>query len=163
MDQASVLLAFQNAGLELKHKVMSNGEHRYSVNLPDGSSFILTVAGDEGAWQDAHRHRGKGFLEVYTVIKGWIAGAFVPGASESSQPQLRRWVKGESFSFCNEPHNIYLPAGAIIHTTKVAGRPVGNPERKNTDWWPDYVLDKWSKAFSEEKLLLAADDYIQLN
>jgi len=98
------------------HREMQpNGELRFALSHSDGTRYIRTErplnAG--GEWQNAHYHRS--VYETYIVQCGWIAfaedidGVFSlrilkEGAITTIQP-LRR-------------HNVYMSAGAIVHTVK---------------------------------------------
>jgi hypothetical protein len=48
-------------------------------------------------------------------------------------------------------HNVYLPAGAVIHTVK-------HGEASETDWHEDLELDRTTKPITEDEILAAACD-----
>lgn len=159
-EEFQVLL--QN-GAAAMYKEMPNGEKRYSLKLPGGTEWILTVAGREGGWQNAHYHGGPdalagvskaGIHEHYVVVTGWMAIArFCDDAEDGYHLEVFVLQPNQSVTFePGETHNIYLPAGAVIHTIKT-GNPVGNPDRKMNDWWPHDLLDADSKELSEEDIM----------
>jgi len=135
------------AGCTVDGKIMGTGERRYRFRAPDKTAYTRTEAGKDGAWQNAHHH--KGLLETYVVQTGWIAfaescdgmrvvGIFGKGAVVTSRPLI--------------DHNVYLPAGSVIHTVQ-HGKAVGNPENKNNDWYAaDTAFDEWSKGLTLENI-----------
>lgn len=152
----------RNLGMSHKSKTMPNGEKRFAVALSSGEELmiVITVAGPEGAWQQAHYHGGQaalagrsraGITEHYKVWSGWMAAA-VPGKGGDLSPEVTLLSEGDQVSFSpGECHNIYLPAGAVIVTLKV-GTPVGNPHRKEADWWPAPQLDQATQLITEADL-----------
>ena len=97
------------------HEMTPGGELRFRLSSADGTRYIRTVLpiGSEGEWQDAHYHRS--VLETYIVQSGWIA--FVEEVN--GHPLARRLGPGDIVT--TQPgvhHNIYMPAGAAIHTVK---------------------------------------------
>lgn len=167
----SWLSSFVSAGLIPAFKEMPNGERRYSLKSEDGSDYIRTVAGDAGGWQNAHYHGGPealarvheesgvpGIQELYFVESGWMAYAYnaTPGDYLVEIEILRPGMTLTSTS--GEEHNVYLPAGAVIHTIKF-GEKVANQNRGNNDWWPaSQEFDEASKALGENDLLPAEDE-----
>lgn len=151
-DQIAALIAeAANPNGVMKYKEMPNGEQRFSVPFPNGE-WILTVAGREGGWQNAHYH--KGIHEHYVVHRGWIGLAFENG-SEDGFGLCKFEVSDHTTFIPDEVHNFYLPPGAVISTVK-SGKPVGNPDKNDNDWWPHHDLDAWSKRFDTEAKVLAA-------
>lgn len=144
MDQ-STLDALTKAGVNVASQVMDNGESRHRMMSDNGKQgYILTVAGPNGAWQNAHYHAGN--REFYAVVQGWMAFAYI------HEGEYRIRIVGpnddEICSKPNVPHNVYLPAGAAIHTVKW-GTSVNNLE-KNADWYPaPNEFDAWTKSLSE--------------
>jgi hypothetical protein len=130
-------------------RLMENGEKRFRFKMPDGTAYIRTEAGEVGAWQNAHHH--KGVRETYIVQDGWMAYA------ECRNDAFYFEVCGEGRVFTSEPgidHNVFLPAGAVIHTVQ-HGHAVGNPEKKNNDWFPSSAeFDEWSKSIGIDALIL---------
>lgn len=97
------------------HEMQKGGELRFRMSSADGTRSIRTVrtmsAG--GEWQDAHYHCS--VRETYIVQSGWIAfvelredvidlQVLIAGAIVTTEPLVH--------------HNVYMPAGAIIHTVK---------------------------------------------
>lgn len=127
---------------------MDNGEQRYSVRMPDGSAWILTIAGETGGWQNAHYH--KGVRETYVVQSGWMAFASI---TDEGKYLIDIYQSGDVVS--SQPlqnHNVYLPAGAVIHTVK-HGQAIGNPDKKGNDWFPaNSTFDEWTKGLGEDDL-----------
>ncbi len=161
--QPSWLSAFAEVGLQPSFKQMENGERRYFIKSEDGADYVVTVAGESGGWQNAHYHGGpealagrskEGVHEHYVVEQGWMAVArFFFGLEEGPHLEVFVLQPNQSVSFApGEHHNVYLPAGAVIHTIKT-GHPVGNPNRKMNDWWPDEGLDEASKKLTEEDIM----------
>ncbi len=135
------------SGFVAEVRIMPNGERRYTLKASDGSGYICTVAGATGAWQNAHFH--KGVVETYIVQQGWM------GFVEITSPKTARIrVLQVGQSICSQTekgHNVYLPAGAVVHTVKF-GQEVKNPE-KDADWYaaPE-AFDVWSKMLDEDVL-----------
>jgi hypothetical protein len=129
------------------------------LKTEDMGDFVWTVAGDNGGWQNAHYHGGpqaldgRGFHEHYVVHEGWMAVAMLD--PRDSRPFIMIIEVNGQISFRpGEAHNIYLPPHAVISTVK-SGEPVGNPEKKGNDWWPQDRLDGWSKRFTTVETILA--------
>jgi hypothetical protein len=164
------IMALLQIGAKFKYKEMPNGEKRYSIALSSGVEWILTIAGPAGGWQNAHYHGGPdalvrvneesgvpGVQEHSFVASGWMAYAYnaTPGECLVEVDILRPGMSVTSIP--GEEHNIYLLAGAVIHTIKF-GEPVGNPNRGNNDWWPaSQAFDEATKALSEDDLLPTED------
>lgn len=148
MDQ-KIIDTLAAANVTVASQVMDNGESRHRMMTDGGNQgYILTVAGKDGAWQNAHSHGGA--REFYAVVQGWMAFAdLVDGV------RRMRVVTPDDGPVCSEPgeaHNVYLPAGAAIHTVKW-GTAVGNPEKNGADWYPaPEDFDAWTKAQSEEDI-----------
>jgi mannose-6-phosphate isomerase-like protein (cupin superfamily) len=100
-------------GIYANHEIMSNGELRFRLTGSDGSSYIRTHASDIGAWQRSHVHHST--REVYIVQSGWMClASIVKGVLN-----LRICQSGELVEINPMiPHNVYLPAKAMIHTVK---------------------------------------------
>ena len=127
---------------------MPNGEIRHRLMHEDGSGYIRTEAGPDGAWQNAHYHRG--VRETYIVQKEWMAFATL---MEDGSFEVHIYFPGEVISSeLDQHHNVYLPAYAVIHTVK-HGEAVGNPDKNGADWYEARVdFDKWTKDLSEADL-----------
>jgi hypothetical protein len=94
-------------------ETMPNGELRVRLTSPDGNNYIRTEAGRTGAWQKAHHHRT--LRETYVVEVGWM------GYVTEREGKLRvsiHWPHDVVTTNPLEPHNVYLPANAVIHTVK---------------------------------------------
>jgi len=134
---------------------MENGEQRVRVTASDGSAYIRTEAAAEGAWQNAHHH--KGVLETYIIQKGWIAVADAP----NHRWRIRLFRAGQVFtSEQGVDHNVYMPADAVIHTVQ-HGEVVANPQKGNgKDWYAAAsAFDRWSKALSLEDIAEETGDF----
>ena len=57
----------------------NNGEKRFRLLHSEGSSYCLTIASKDGAWQNSHYH--KNALEVYVVDQGWVVYASLQGGN----------------------------------------------------------------------------------
>ena len=140
----------------LSGAVMDNGEGRLRLS---GVDYILTRAGEVGAWQNAHLHggdtpaNGDGVRELYMVQTKWMA--FV--TQTELGPKVEKLGAGSVvMSEPGQAHNVYLPTGAVIHTFKF-GKPVGNPAKNGVDWWPaSEPFDTWTKSLSEEDIAFLA-------
>jgi oxalate decarboxylase/phosphoglucose isomerase-like protein (cupin superfamily) len=132
-------------------KLMTNGEYRHKLtHRYDESAYIRTESGEQGAWQNSHYH--KGVRETYIVQSGWMAFAVV-GISGKYHVDIYRPSELITSSLLQH-HNVYLPAGAVIHTVK-HGSPVGNPDKKWNDWYPAHSdFDTWTKGLDEQDILL---------
>ncbi len=128
-------------GVTCHHEVMGNGELRFRLKSEDGSAYVRTESGIDGAWQNSHFH--KSVKETYIVQKGWMAFAtYVNGELSLVIAQPGDELTTEPFVI----HNTYLPAGAVIHTVK------HGPTQEN-DWFGDTNFDKATKHLSEEEIM----------
>jgi hypothetical protein len=124
-------------GISTKHEKMNNGELRFRLLCEDGSAYIRTVAGDQGAWQNSHHH--KSVKETYIVQEGWMAYA------EMREGVFIGTVYGKDASVTTQPgivHNVYLPQGAVIHTVK-------HGIALDRDWHVSEEFDEMTKSLSE--------------
>jgi hypothetical protein len=122
------------------HEMAPAGELRFRLSSADGTRYIRTVRplGSSGDWQDAHYHMN--VLETYIVQTGWIA--FVEAIDGKNS--ARRL--GPADIVTTRPgvhHNVYMSAGAVIHTVKHG---VAEGEDKE----PAPALTAWCKEFSTE-------------
>ncbi len=143
---------FAGAGLTLSANQMENGELRFRMIAPDGSGYIRTVAGQHGGWQNAHYHEG--VMETYVVQSGWMGFVQVVSLDEVSMlAEILVLKVGQAITTKPQvAHNIYLPAGAVIHTVKY-GTEVPNP-LKGADGYPAHQsFHLWSKSLTEEYVL----------
>ncbi|MBR0830649.1 hypothetical protein JQ596_34600 [Bradyrhizobium manausense] len=138
-------------GVHTRHEQMDNGEYRFRLTATDGSAYSRTVGGDRGAWQNSHFHEQ--VRETYIVQSGWMAFAqrieqgvtlqvYRPGQLLTTEPRVS--------------HNVYLPAGAVIHTVKYG-------EATGSDWHADAELDRATKAVTEDQMVRAAGGTIHLS
>jgi len=98
----------------LHHEMEPNGERRFRLYKDDGTGYIRTESGDDvGKWQEGHSH--KKIIETYIVQHGWI------GFAELIDGSLKVQVLREGAIVTTKPgikHNVYMSAGATIHTVK---------------------------------------------
>ena len=128
-------------GIKTKHEIMDNGEIRFRLMGKDGSGYIRTEAGKNGAWQNSHYH--KYIKEMYIIQKGWLAYAILADGI------LKQKIYYPEEFFVVESgmiHNIYLPAGAITHTIKYGNTSI-------FDWYASSELDILTKQIDEEGIL----------
>lgn len=136
--------AVSACGISTLHERMQNGELRFRLMSSDGSAYIRTVSGMEGAWQKSHFH--KRVRETYVVEKGWMVLAewderlgraiykkYGPGDVVTTEPLKR--------------HNVYLPSESVIHTVKHSATP------GELDWYGAPELDAITHAVGERELL----------
>lgn len=129
--------AWTKYGIMTKHEKMDNGELRFRLLCEDGSAYIRTVAGDQGAWQNSHYHQS--VKETYIVQEGWMAYA------EMREGALVGTVYVKDASVTTQPsivHNVYLPEGAVIHTVK-------HGIALERDWHASEKFDEMTKNLSE--------------
>ncbi|MEX0664740.1 MAG: hypothetical protein WD598_08215 [Acidimicrobiia bacterium] len=127
-------------GIQVSFSVMLNGELRFRLMHADGSGYIRTIASDDGAWQNAHYHDS--VMETYIVQEGWM------GFVEQIDGDMRPGRKHPGDIVTTRPgisHNVYLPAGAVIHTVKHGP---GEPD----DWHEDLALDHETKRLTEDDI-----------
>ena len=143
MTRISPEQAATEHGMHCHHEQMPNGETRFRLTGSDGSGYIKTVAGQEGAWQNSHWHQQ--VTEIYIVQSGWMAMAYT--TADNSQLTLERHEAGEIIRIGpGIRHNTYLPAHAVIHVIK-------QDIPANGDWIADPQLDLLSKVVSEAQIL----------
>jgi hypothetical protein len=132
-------------GITSHHEIMENGELRFHLRSEDGCAYIRTESGTDGAWQKSHFH--KSVKETYIVQKGWMA--FATYIDE----ELELVIAKSGDELTTEPfviHNVYLAAGAIIHTVK-------HGAMQNEDWFGYVEFDKVTKNLSEEGIMRVAN------
>lgn len=119
----------QEHGIRTAHHEMDSGERRYRLISETGSSYILTQANAADFWQKSHYHKKK--KEYYVVEFGWVLIA----RYENGQLRIFRLHPDEPcFIPAGVMHNIFMPAGTILHTIKY-----GTAE---TDWHAASELDQ---------------------
>jgi len=118
MAKISARQALVLHGIEAIHERRETGELRFRLRAADGNAYIRTEAMTSG-WQNSHFH--KRTFETYIVERGWMALAVAnndltgpPTVSILEPQQLVTTPVGLI-------HNVYLPAGATIHTVKHGG------------------------------------------
>ncbi|MEQ8356677.1 MAG: hypothetical protein RH942_14135 [Kiloniellaceae bacterium] len=141
----SALLSAKEAmtqfGVFSRHEFMANGELRFRLAGADGSGCARTVAGRTGGWQNSHKHERS--RETYIVQSGWMLLASL----REGIAQFHRLAPGEiAAAQPGVPHNVYLPAAAVIHTVKHGDVGTG-------DWVACPTLDHATKALSEAEAL----------
>ncbi len=100
--------------IRCEHSRMENGELRFRLLADsDNTAYIRTEGSDTGAWQNAHYHEH--VLETYIVERGWIVLCeLVNGVYEYT-----KFVATDMFTTRTRVvHNVYMSAGAVIHTVK---------------------------------------------
>lgn len=140
----------QAARIVAKHDVMTaNGERRFRLQKEDdGTAYIRTEASNNGGWQNSHHHDH--CTETYIVQSGWMAAAEL----RDGEVMLTRYQTGQIYSTeAGVVHNIYLPAGAVIHTVK------HGPAAKG-DWHGNtpgaITLNEQTKSISESQITARA-------
>lgn len=138
--------AEERFGVRARHEVMENGELRFRLIGNDGNAYIRTTT-TIGGWQRSHSHQRT--YETYIVEAGWIAFATLAQASGDMVVEVHD--SGSVFTTpLNVPHNVYLPAGATIHTVKHGSSDAA------PDWQASDELDRLTRHLSEEKIRVLA-------
>jgi mannose-6-phosphate isomerase-like protein (cupin superfamily) len=128
-------------GVTCPHERMPNGELRFRLTSSDGSAYIKTVSTPNSGWQNSHYH--KHVYETYIVQSGWMALASL----RDGCLVIERFTQGDLVTTkLDEPHNVYLPADAVIHTVKHGYSEV-------RDWWPVTELDDRTKHLAEAEII----------
>lgn len=113
LESISPRTARRTYGMSARHDRMPWGELRFRLMGDDGNGYCRTVAGS-GGWQNSHVHRRT--TETYIVESGWMVMAV---ADEAGAPRLQRYGPGMVITApIDLAHNVYLPAGAVVHTVK---------------------------------------------
>lgn len=128
-------------GLFSEHEKMPNGELRFRLMSKDGSGYIRTVASKDSGWQISHFH--KKVRETYIVQSGWMALVSLRGDDLVFQKLAKDAVATTEPLV---PHNVYLPASAVIHTVK-------HGETGETDWEQFEKLDALTCHLNEDQIL----------
>lgn len=128
------------APFRIETETMPNGELRVRLVSPDGNNYIRTQAGCNGGWQNAHYHDT--IRETYVVENGWMAYAT---ENQGGLSVSVLWAHDIVTTQPREPHNIYLPVGAVIHTIKH-----GSTSAK--DWMPHSRLTGACATLSEKRI-----------
>ncbi len=139
--------AEENHGIRTNHTEMDNSQLRFRLEKDGGIKYILTIAGNNRAWQDSHFH--KFVKETYIVQRGWI------GYAELVEDKLKIIVYWEGDIFTTMQygiHNVYLPCGAEIHTVK-------HGNASNDDWHPFEKFDEMTKNLTEKEIFQLAEQF----
>lgn len=121
-------------------ETMENGELRIRLKSPDGNNYVRTEAGPAGMWQKAHFHHT--LRETYVVEAGWMGYV-----TENKGALFARicWPGDVLTTHPLEPHNVYLPGNAVIHTVK-------HGSSKGHDWNEAPQLTTRCLALAEKDL-----------
>lgn len=131
----------RDRGIEARHEQMENGELRFRLMARDGSGYIRTIGPPEGGWQNSHYHDS--VMETYIIQKGWVA--FVELVDDCLL--WRRLEEGDVHTTrAKIAHNVYVPAGIVMHTVKHGASEVNN------DWFASADLDGRTKHLSEQEI-----------
>lgn len=133
----------QLSGIRVNFELLNNGQKKYKLDGPEGSSYCRTVGAKKGSWQNSHYHQT--LFELYVVQSGWIAYAEM---DESGECNLRILEQGDHVivkPFVH--HNIFMASNAVTHTIKYGNVSSG------IDWFASEKLDGYTKKLSEEDLL----------
>jgi hypothetical protein len=131
-------------GIETDNERMPNGELRFRMYGKDGNGYVRVISGPSGAWQNSHYHHR--IRETYIVETGWMVLAEC--RSDAREFMLKRLDAGGIVT--TQPllkHNVYLPAGALIHVVKHGSVP------GEADWIAAPDLDAVTKGLSERQVL----------
>lgn len=145
MSKISTETAKIKYGIKNSHEIMSNGELRFRLLSDDGSSYIKTISGSKGAWQNSHYH--KITKEIYIIQQGWM----VLASLINNDILIKIYYPNDIIS--TEPnivHNVYLSKNTITHTIKY-----GIPNKN--DWFPDKEFTVRTKKLSEKDILKLAN------
>lgn len=137
--------ALREYGISCEHEKMANGELRFRLkSAHDGTAYIRTVAVPESGWQKSHYH--KYVRETYIVQRGWMALASLRNGKRC----LERFNENDIVTTDPEiPHNVYLPANAVIHTVK-------HGYASGKDWHESPGLDELVLPLKGDTQVLAA-------
>ena len=136
--------ALSKYGISASHEQMGNGELRFRLMGSDGNGYIRTVA-SSACWQNAHFH--KVTAETYIVERGWMALAYEGPCRAIS---ILFYEPGQIVTTeILRPHNIYLPAGGLIHTVKHGSLAA------QSDWYAAPDFDIKTQSLSEDDLIEA--------
>lgn len=134
MDEISPQDAQDQFGIRTRHQQMPCGEYRFRLGLESGAGYCLTVAGDVGGWQKSHFHRC--WTETYIVQQGWVLLA----TWEKGQGRVEKLDTNACRCLPSElPHNLYLPAGAKVHSVK-------SGDGQRSDWHDHKDLDRFCEG-----------------
>ena len=141
MKEINSAEAGKKYGITSSHSQMDNGEYRFRLKKDDGTCYIRTEATQNSGWQNSHYH--KSLLETYIVQSGWILYAFL----KNGRAEFVRYEAAGLFT--TEPHiahNVFLSAGAVIHTIKHGKQPKDSHSDRYADSKETTLLDKEIEA-----------------
>ncbi|NMO98176.1 cupin domain-containing protein [Paenibacillus lemnae] len=133
----------QLKGINVNFESLENGQIKYKLDGPEGSSYCRTVGAEKGSWQNSHYHQT--LFELYVVQEGWIAYAEIDPAGKC---EIRILEEGDTVIV--EPfvhHNIFLSSNSIIHTVKYGKSSAG------IDWFSSEKLDDYIQEFTEDEII----------
>ncbi len=116
LKEISAREAKSRHGISTLHHEMDNHELRFRLKHTSGAAYIRTEADAVSGWQDSHYH--KVVCETYIVETGWM------GFADLVDGRMRMRIFSAGAVVTTNPevvHNVYLPAGAVIHTVKHGG------------------------------------------
>ncbi|WEG14542.1 hypothetical protein PU629_09350 [Pullulanibacillus sp. KACC 23026] len=121
-------------GIKVNFELMDNGQKRYKLDGPEGSSYCRTVGAETGSWQNSHYH--KELSELYVVQFGWIVFAEM---NPNGECHLRFLREGETVTVKSfVPHTIFMSSNAVTHTIKYGD------VRSGIDWFAYEKLDEFT-------------------
>ncbi|MBI2039372.1 MAG: hypothetical protein HYT22_03810 [Candidatus Niyogibacteria bacterium] len=143
---------FETLGIKVLVRRMDNGEIRSSF-MKEGVGYILTEM-PKGicGWQNSHFH--KSVRETYVVQQGWIASAEL--MPDGAMKMTVHRANSVFTTHPNKPHNIYMSAGAVIHTVK-HGDASAELSTGKADWHASPELDNLTKHLSEKDIFWRTD------
>ena len=100
-------------GIRTNHEIMENGERRFRLLAPDGTSYIRNEKEGEPVWENAHYH--KTIQELILVQKGSMIYV------EQRENGLEYQELGPGEMVCTTPgipHNICVGENSVTHTIK---------------------------------------------
>jgi hypothetical protein len=145
MTQIPPDIALSEHGIKCEHEKMLNGELRFRLKSEqDGSAYIRTVAAPDSGWQKSHYHES--VRETYIVQRGWMVLALI----RNGKLEIKHFVENEIVTTeADVPHNVYLPATAVIHTVK-------HGYARGKDWHESPGLDDLTAPLKSEAQVLAS-------
>ena len=135
--------------IETHSERMPNGELRFRMYGKDGNGYVRVISGER---RMAKQPLPSPDSRAYIVETGWIVLAEC--RSDAREFTLKRLDAGGIVT--TQPllkHNVYLPAGALIHVVKHGSVP------GKADWIAAPDLDAVTKGLSERQVLEQATPY----
>lgn len=126
----------QQRGIAVNHERMDNGEVRYRLCAPDGTSYIRSENPGGPVWENSHSHAK--LQEMVVVQRGEIVYAELRGGNV----QFQRLRAGEYIvTVPGVPHNACVGEGAVVHTVKFG-------DCTCPDWIASPELDAYTKELT---------------